>query len=240
MKQAILDAEEAIAHGKPIAYLTNEAFFYDHSFYVDEAVLIPRPDTERLCEKAIARLPKGAVFADLGTGSGCIALTVLCHRPDTRAIAVDLSPEALGVARRNAETLGLLDRVTFTLGDMRQAPLQDKTVEFILSNPPYIPTEDIARYPSLAYEPQMALDGGKDGLDFYRSLLVTLRNNLSPGGGFLFEIGFDQGEAMRNLAIELGYSVEIFKDYGKNDRVALLYPIENPSVKGRPYENSGF
>ena len=101
---------------------------------------------------------------------------------------------------------------------------ENERFDLVISNPPYIPTADILKYPSLVYEPQMALDGGADGLDFYKALLTRQRYILSENGGFLFEIGFDQGEAMRSLGKALGYSVEIYKDYCKNDRVALLYP----------------
>lgn len=213
-----------IDEGYPLAYLVKEAYFYDLVFTVDERVLIPRPDTERLCEKAIALLPQGATFIDLGTGSGCIAVTVLFHRPDLRGVAVDLSPDALAVARHNAKRYGVDERLTFVEGDMKTVIDIGAPYDLVISNPPYIPTADIADYPSLVHEPQMALDGGEDGMDFYRALLVGYPSLLSAEGGFLFEIGFDQGQAIRALGESLGYTVEVYKDYGKNDRVALLYP----------------
>ncbi len=225
LDEKVCEGLRRIDEGYPLAYLVKEAYFYDLVFTVDERVLIPRPDTERLCEKAIALLPKGATFIDLGTGSGCIAVTVLYHRPDVKGIAVDLSAEALEVARYNAERYGVSDRLTFIEGDMK-APLFDGVrFDLIISNPPYIPTADILKYPSLVYEPQRALDGGEDGMDFYRAILTGYHAFLCEKGGFLFEIGFDQGEAIRALGASLGYSVEVYKDYGKNDRVALLYPI---------------
>lgn len=213
-----------IAEGYPLAYLVKEAYFYDLVFTVDERVLIPRPDTERLVEKAIALLPEGARFIDFGTGSGCIAITILFHRPDVKGVAVDLSPDALAVAKRNAERYGVSDRLMLIRSDMKEPLFVDGSFDLVISNPPYIPTADIAEYPSLVHEPQGALDGGEDGMAFYRALLACHADRLKVGGGFLFEIGFDQGRAIRELAESAGYTVEVFKDYGKNDRVALLYP----------------
>lgn len=220
---AVREAKRELSEGKPLAYITKEAYFYDRAFYVDEAVLIPRPDTEHIVEKAIGLLPKGAVFADLGTGSGCIAITVLMHRPDVSGFAVDLSKDALQVAEKNARDAGVLDRLTLVHGDMFENPLRDTRLDLVISNPPYIPTRDIARYPSLRFEPRMALDGGEDGMDFYRAILSGYQKNLCPKEVFLFEIGFDQGDAIRALAERNGYAAEVYKDYGKNDRLALLY-----------------
>ena len=226
LDRAICSAKEEIAQGKPIAYIIGEEAFYDLVFKVNEDVLIPRPDTEHLVEKAIGLLPKGGHFADLGTGSGCIAVTVLKHRPDVTGVALDLSAKALAVALFNAKEKGVDGRVTFVEGDMRKEPLQDALFDLVISNPPYIPRADIKKYPSLAYEPQSALDGGEDGMDFYTAILKDYRKNLKKNGGFLFEIGFDQGDAIRDLGKSLGYSCSVYKDYGKNHRVALLFPLE--------------
>ncbi len=221
---AMAEARAALAAGKPLAYLIGEEAFFDLVFYVNEDVLVPRPDTERLVEKAIALLPPGGRFADLGTGSGCIAVTLLHKRTDASGIALDLSEGALAVAKENAGRAGVSERLTFLLGDMLAGPLGEECFDLILSNPPYIPRGEIARYPSLAYEPLTALDGGEDGLDFYRCLLRDYRKNLKPAGGFLFEIGFDQRAAISALADEFCYTCQVCRDYGGNDRVALLYP----------------
>lgn len=226
LAEAVCAAKEEIAQGKPLAYIIKEQAFYDLVLYVDERVLIPRPDTERLVEKVLGFLPKNACFLDLGTGSGCISVTVLKHRPDVVGTALDLSPDALIVAKKNASLAGVCDRLTFCEGDMTKNPFDGETFDAIISNPPYIPRKDIAQYPSLAYEPQMALDGGEDGMDFYRAILLQYRKNLKAGGGFFFEIGFDQGDLMRSLAKSLDYACEIYKDYGKNDRVAVLFPCD--------------
>ena len=118
---------------------------------------------------------------------------------------------------------------------MTKNPFDGELFDAIISNPPYIPREDIKKYPSLSYEPQMALDGGIDGMDFYRAILLKYRGNLKAGGGFFFEIGFDQGDLMRSLAERLSYTCEIYKDYGKNDRVAVLFPM----TKEICHENTG-
>lgn len=217
-------ALEEVRAGRPLAYITGEQAFFDRVFRVNESVLIPRPDTERLVERAIALLPPGGRFADLGTGSGCIAVSLLGRRPDASGVALDISPDALAVARENAEAAGVLDRLTLLCGDMLADPLGEALYDLILSNPPYIPREEIARYPTLAYEPQSALDGGEDGLDFYRAILDCCRKNLSPGGIFLFEIGFDQKEAVTALAKAHRLSCLVYRDFGGNDRVAEIFP----------------
>lgn len=235
LDEAIRTAKAEIAEGRPLAYIIKEEAFYDLVLYVDERVLIPRPDTERLVEKVLSFLPKQGCILDLGTGSGCIPVTILKHRPDAFGKALDLSPDALCVARKNAALVGVADRLAFFEGDMTENPFGDERFDAIISNPPYIPREDIPKYPSLSYEPQMALDGGIDGMDFYRAILSLYRNNLKAGGGFFFEIGFDQGSAMRSLGERLGYTCEILKDYGNNDRVAVLFPM----TKEICHENTG-
>lgn len=206
--------------GEPLAHLLGEWDFYDLTFRVTADTLIPRPETEHLVEYAIKNLPKGARFADLCTGSGCIALTVLAHRPDTTAVAVDLSAPALAVAKENAARLGLTDRITFVEADICAAPLFERdSLSAILSNPPYIASSVVDSLEhSLSYEPRMALDGGADGLAFYRDLLSLHLPAICRDGFLAMEIGYDQGDALRRLAPD----VEIYKDYSGNDRVAVL------------------
>ncbi len=224
LEEAILTAKGRLEEGMPLAYITGEEAFYDLVFEVNEDVLIPRPDTERLVEKAIGLLPQGGRFCDLGTGSGCIAVTLAKHRPDAFGMALDLSLKALAVAKRNAEANGVASQIVFCHKDMKEGLCEDERFDLILSNPPYIPKNDIAAYPSLAYEPIMALDGGEDGMDFYRSILDKYKGNLKPDGGFLFEIGFDQRDAISSLAASLGFTCQVEKDYGNNDRLAIVFP----------------
>ena len=206
---------------EPLSYLLGETPFYRSVLKVSPDCLIPRADTERLCELAIEKLPKGARFADLCTGSGAIAVTVLSERPDTTALATDISEGALAVARQNAERLGVSECLTFLCSDLlAEAP--DGRFDAILSNPPYIPTADLAGLsPEVGHEPVIALDGGEDGLLFYRRLL-SLGDLLTEGGFFLFECGYDQREDMERLSAEYGYSFVPFFDYGKNFRGGIL------------------
>lgn len=200
----------------PLQHILGEVYFFGRRFFVSPDCLIPRADTEVLVEEACRLLPPGAHFADLCTGSGCIALSVLAQRPDTTALAADISDGALAVARKNAEALGLSDRVTFLRADVLrdEIPLPP----YILSNPPYIASSVIPTLaPELAHEPSLALDGGEDGLLFYRAMLCRMSPTL-----FLFEIGYDQGEALSLLGDAHGYDVRILPDLGGCDRVAVL------------------
>lgn len=206
---------------EPLSYILGEAPFFRSMLKVSPDCLIPRADTERLCELAIEKLPRGAHFADLCTGSGAIAVTVLSERPDTTALATDISEGALALARQNAERLGVGERLTLIRSDLlTEAPCG--RFDAILSNPPYIPSADLLGLsPEVGYEPRIALDGGADGLVFYRRLL-SLGTLLSDGGFFLLECGYDQGEDLGRLAEEYGYELTPFYDYGKNFRGGIL------------------
>ncbi|MBQ8287371.1 MAG: peptide chain release factor N(5)-glutamine methyltransferase [Clostridia bacterium] len=208
--------------GEPLAYLLGEQYFWRYRFTVTPDVLIPRPDTERLVETALSILPPNGRFADLCTGSGAIALSIAADRPDLTADAPDISEAALTVAEKNARDLNVSDQVRFHRADLLTDDPLEGAYDAILSNPPYIPRKDIAQFPSLTYEPQIALDGGEDGLDFYRAILTRFAHHLKDGGCFLFEIGYDQGEQIRALAASHGYACSVTKDYGGNDRVARL------------------
>ena len=206
---------------EPLSYIIGEAPFFRSMLKVSPDCLIPRADTERLCELAIEKLPKGACFADLCTGSGAIAVTVLSERPDTTALATDISAGALAVAAENAARLGVTDRLTLLRSDLL-AERPEGRFDAILSNPPYIPTADLAGLsPEVGHEPVIALDGGADGLLFYRRLL-SLGDLLTEGGFFLFECGYDQKADMERLAAEYGYAFTPFFDYGKNFRGGIL------------------
>lgn len=219
------DYDRALARyraGEPLAYLLGEQYFWRYRFIVTPDVLIPRPDTERLVETALSLLPHGGRFADLCTGSGAIALSVSADRPDLSGDALDISPAALAVAFQNAQALHVGDRIRFHRADLFTDDPLEGEFDAILSNPPYIPRKDISSYPSLVYEPQIALDGGEDGLDFYRAILTRFACHLKVGGCFLFEIGYDQGDAIRALAHRYGWDCTVTKDYSGCDRVAKL------------------
>jgi release factor glutamine methyltransferase len=185
--------------GEPIAYLTGTREFYGRPFRVSPDVLIPRPDTELLVELALARMPAGQAIdvLDLGTGSGCIAITLALERPLARLTAVDRSAAALAIARKNAEDLGA--RVGFLPSDWFAA-LAGRDFDLIVSNPPYIAAADphLARG-DVCFEPRSALAAGLDGLDDLRRLIAETRAHLKPGGTLLLEHGYDQADAVRDL-----------------------------------------
>lgn len=221
---ALAEAVARRERHEPLQYLLGTWYFCDQEYEVNEHTLIPRADTEILVEEARRLLPPRAHFADLCTGSGCIAVSTLCMRRDTTAIAVDLFPETLAVAQRNAARNGVADRVRFCMADvLSPLPFAPGTFDAILSNPPYIRTEVVGTLsPELAFEPQAALDGGEDGLIFYRAILNQHLPLLRPNGILLFEIGYDQGDDLRCLAAEHGLSCRIVRDLGGCDRVAVL------------------
>ena len=223
--------EDAVARRcarEPLQYILGCWCFWRQEYEVSPDCLVPRSDTERLVELALAHLPQGGRFLDLCTGSGCIAISLLCERPDATAAAVELYPRTLALAQRNAEKNGVpTTRLSLIRGDVLCGDFLPTlgTFDLILSNPPYIPTRDLAALsPEVHREPQAALDGGEDGLIFYRRILTgaDYRAALRAGGAFLFEIGYDQGHALCALAEEIGATCRIFKDYGGCDRVALV------------------
>ena len=212
--------------GEPIAYLLGEKEFMGHTFKVSPAVLIPRPDTEILVEAAVNRLAEYPEprFLDIGVGSGAILLSVLKAIPYAKGIGVDLSPDALLIAKENATTLGVNHRAGFLLGDTL-APIDDRKVQGILSNPPYIPTGDMRTLQKeVKLEPKLALDGGLDGLNIYRKLLLDGKNYLLPGGFLMMEMGIHQAEPITKIALEMGW-IELEpprKDYGGIERVVTF------------------
>ena len=209
---------------EPLQYILGEWAFWRQTYRVSPDCLIPRADTEILVEEAVRRLPQGAYFADFCTGSGCIAISTLAERRDTRALAVDLSAGALRIAEENAARNGVADRVTFRCADLLAADSAALgQFDAILSNPPYICSDVIDTLSEeVRQEPRMALDGGADGLAFYRALLRLAGACLAPGGFCLFEIGYDQGSAIRALAAAASFSCTVRRDFGGQDRVAIL------------------
>jgi len=203
----------------PLPYLTGRVEFYGLEFEVTPEVLIPRPETETLVNLALARGP--ATVVDVGTGSGCVAVSLAVHLPETIICAIEISPAALAVARRNVERHSVTGRVQLLVGDVlnpRPGP-----VDLIVSNPPYIPTGQCASLPASVrdHEPRLALDGGLDGLALIRRLLAQAPAVLHPGGGLLIEIGAYQGEAAVYLARTYfpQATVRVHPDLAGRDRV---------------------
>ena len=192
----------ARAGGEPAQYITGRQDFYGLEFEVTPAVLIPRPETELLVEAAIKLVgaEETISFCDVGTGSGCIAVTLLHQLPLARAMAVDVSTEAVAVARRNAARHQVTDRIEFLLSDCFES-VAPQTFDLIVSNPPYVAEEALATLQREVrdFEPRVALTAGADGLDVIRRLVADAPEYLRPDGYLLFEIGFDQHEVVGGL-----------------------------------------
>lgn len=193
------------ADREPLQYLLGSTEFYGREFEITPDVLVPRPETELLVEKCLDKIPEDAedfAVADIGTGSGVIALTLACERPGVDVLAIDSSQDALGVAGSNARSLGIGDRVKLVQGHLCD-PVTESNTEFdlIASNPPYIPSSDVdGLQPEVSdWEPRQALDGGEDGLDAIREIVHDSPAVLVPGGWIVLELGEGQGESVREL-----------------------------------------
>ena len=214
-----LDAYKRLEDHEPLAYILGEWYFYDEIYLLNKHTLIPRSDTEILVEQAIKHIPKNGEFIDLCTGSGCVAISVLAHRPDLKAVAVDISKEALEMAAKNAVLNGVADRIDFIRADiLDESFILDKKYDALTSNPPYINSSVVPTLePELAYEPHIALDGGEDGLTFYKRIYDLCPALITNSAPVLLEIGYDQADALRNI---FGTGT-IIKDYGGQNRVFL-------------------
>ncbi|MGH9562946.1 MAG: peptide chain release factor N(5)-glutamine methyltransferase [Terracidiphilus sp.] len=221
---AFCDLVERRLTGEPIQYITGEVEFYGLPFRVNRDVLIPRPETELLVEKALAFAPifRSPRILDVGTGSGAIAIALAHEWPEAILTAVDLSAAALEVACRNAERNGLADHIRFLQGDLL-APVAEEQFDLIVSNPPYVAESDRATLDVEVrnYEPAQALFAGEDGLQIYRRLIPEAFKALTGGGILLLEIGYGQRDAIEALlAKECLAEIEFFHDLQGLPRVA--------------------
>lgn len=221
--------------GYPISYITGVKEFYGRDFSVQEEILIPRPETEHLIEFIVdwAKTHPVETIIDIGAGSGAIGITLGLELAETRVFATDISKMAVYMATENAKNHHLM-RYLVLLGNLDEPlttlELQGK-VDVLVSNPPYIPKREIddLMVDVRNFEPHLALDGGEDGLDFYRALVKISKEYLRPGGLLAFEIGADQGQAVAGLLLEAGYqSVAIHPDLAGLDRVVSGEKAQEP------------
>ena len=207
--------------GEPLQYIRGKTEFYSREFYVDDRVLIPRPETELLVEAAVERAPRGGRVIDIGTGSGCIAISIECERTDLRVTGIDRSVAALAVADRNR--LRLDSRVSLAGSDLFESILG--TFDIIVSNPPYVPQSE---YEQLAtevrvHEPKLALTPGPRGTEIIEQILDQSHARLAPQGLVILEVGYGQDEAIREIAEAKRYEItEFLPDLAGIPRVVVL------------------
>ena len=216
---------------EPLQYLLSEAVFYGRSFFVDERVLIPRPETALLCEWALSLMAAEPAphILDLCAGSGCIGLTLKKERPDSQVTLADCSEAALDVARRNGERLQA--EALFARGDLLDA-VSGRRYSWIISNPPYIPSAECTTLqPEVMREPLLALDGGTDGLAFYRRIARTAPAHLLSGGHLMMEFGLGEGPELRQLLYSAGFTcIELRADFAGIDRmIHARWPVREPA-----------
>ncbi len=238
LEKLIVRAEQ----GEPIQYIIGHVDFRGLEIHCDRRALIPRPETELLVEAVLSsefRVQSSITIVDVGCGTGCIALALLSELPAAKVIGVDISPDALALARENAEWLGLLERFTAVQGNLLEAFIVDaascrvmqrqdaaatmgERFDSIVSNPPYIFSKVWKNLEPCVrdFEPQLALDGGEDGLDLIRPLVEQAVRVLKPGGGLFLEIGYDQGPAVFQCLENAGFqNIRIIKDLAGLDRI---------------------
>ena len=224
---AAIDAEtfrrtvEERSAGKPVQYITGHQEFWGLDLEVSPAVLIPRPETELVVEQALRLMPASATVLDVGTGSGCIAIAIAHSRPEAKVAATDISPEALTVARRNAERLHA--KVEFLVGDLC-APVAGRRFDIIVSNPPYIAEDQKGEVEVQVkrFEPSAAPWAGEDGLEVYRRLIPQARAGLVRGGWLVMEIGYGMADAVSGVLGHFGWSeVQVVADLQGIPRVVI-------------------
>ncbi len=234
LESLILQRSEKV----PLQYLLGETEFMSLTFKVSPAVLIPRQDTELLVERCMelikvksasineashmGSLPKAKVL-DMCTGSGCIAVSIAHYCPEARVTACDVSLDALEIAKTNSRLAGVQDRLDFRRGDLFEALEGGERFDIIASNPPYIETSTVEQLQSEVkdHEPSIALDGGSDGLDFYRRIVEAAPQFLAEGGFLVMEIGYNQGFSVSRLMEQAFEGIVVLQDFGQNDRVVL-------------------
>ncbi|MBN1783494.1 MAG: peptide chain release factor N(5)-glutamine methyltransferase [Alphaproteobacteria bacterium] len=215
------NAIERLVSGEPVYRILGWREFYGRQFYLNNATLEPRPDSETIIDAVKTDFPAESALSiiDLGTGTGCLPLTLLAEFPNATAVATDISVDALTCAQHNADNLDLGERISFVQDDMLNSNM-DGTFDVIISNPPYIRSKDVLALDQHVqdFDPIDALDGGEDGLDFYRAIAAQYQKWLRPGGKLYLEIGHDQGKSVPALFKH----TNVLKDLGGHDRVVVV------------------
>ncbi|MBF0579925.1 peptide chain release factor N(5)-glutamine methyltransferase [Erysipelotrichaceae bacterium RD49] len=236
-----LEGIHRLEKGEPLGYVLGYENFYGYDFMVNEDVLIPRPETEELTGQVLMLLDQKfehvehPVVFDVATGSGAIGITLSLEDPRLDVYASDISKDALEVAQINNEKLG--GRVVFLQGDMLEPFISRKMhCDFLVCNPPYIPSEEKLEHGVVDFEPNVALFGGDDGLRFYRSVFKNAAKVLHPNAIMAFEMGYDQGERLSQLAKDYfpEANVEILKDMAGKDRILVVEMSRDPFEEGLP------
>jgi release factor glutamine methyltransferase len=217
------------SQGKPVAYLTKRKFFWKYEFYVNEEVLIPRPDTEIIIEQVLKIYKKrnNINFLDIGFGSGCILLSILKERKDFKATGIDISNHALKVCKINAYKLGLKNRIRLFKSDIDK--FYKGKYDLIISNPPYIKNLDLKYLDKdvIKFEPKLALDGGIDGISEIRKIVKKSSGLIKNGGKLILEIAYDQKEEVKRLLRKNGFYINsVIKDLANNDRCIISTKIK--------------
>ncbi len=215
--------------GEPIDYILGKTEFMGLELKVNKDVFIPRPETEILVETVLrmaqGRRYRAQAILDLGTGSGCVAISLAKFLSDIKIIATDISSEALEIAQYNTSLNDVDDKIRFISSDLfTQYAIRNTQYDIIVSNPPYVATAEIKELQSeISYEPRIALDGGRDGLDFYRKIIIQAPGYLRAGGFLIMEIGFNQIGEVKNIFQKYGNFkvLEVIKDYNHIERVVV-------------------
>jgi release factor glutamine methyltransferase len=215
-------------NGEPIAYLTNKKEFWKDEFYVNKNVLIPRPDTEMIIEQVIKTYSERSQLQvlDIGTGSGCILLSIIKERPNSYGTGIDISRKSINISKINAKQLNLTNRVKFIHSSVDNFNIGK--YDLIVSNPPYIKLSSLKYLEKdiVSFEPKLALNGGFDGFSKIRKVITKTSALIKKKGKFILEIGFNQKNKVKEILKEKGFYVnKVIKDYGKNDRCIISTKI---------------
>jgi len=215
------------SNGVPIQYIEGTALFMEREFLVRENVLIPRWDSEILVKCALDKVKKGDKILELGVGSGALIVSILFETFDTFGLGIDINPEAIKLTCQNAKIHNVKDRLDLRLGSWFSPIKDNETFDLIISNPPYITSEEMKELPKeVTYEPENALWGGNDGLIPYREIIPGAMDRLKSGGWLMVEHGYLQAKAIRELMSKAGFNnIETFRDNGNRDRVCICQKL---------------